>query len=66
MNPTLQLGRVFSFRDNLPVFPGHAGETGLDGRVPIDVAEGTCSIMTQGTVDLALTCLAIPLDEFSR
>lgn len=30
-------------------------DTGLGGRVPVNIAEGTCSMMTQVTVDLAST-----------
>jgi len=39
VNPSFQVGIIISFHNNLSIFPG-IDETGLDGRVSINIAGG--------------------------
>jgi len=57
-----QLGIIVSFDNNLSILPG-IDETGLDGRVSINIAGGTRLRMTEVMVGLDLTHLTVPLDK---
>jgi len=53
---------VKPYSDSLPIFSG-IDETRPDGCVPVNIAGGMCSVITETMVDLTLTHLTIPLDE---
>ena len=64
VNASFQPGIIVSFHDDLSIFPG-IDETGLDGRITVNIADETLFEYERWGIDLGLTHLTIPLCKFA-